>query len=189
MSAQTRDSHQLLLVPSHTLQQRVECILDRDPGWKRERSTQNGDSNRVARLLGWILSIAQTATCIAVSFGLLVNEIMLSVICRVLLDAGTTVAAIAIALAGLLAGGIFACSTHAFHEEERSPRLVPNLGKPIYGLSVGLGTGEGVGDVATADLGGWARRKDVVLRSQGFLFSPAVPAADFSRFLEKEKDV
>ena len=45
---------------------------------------------------------------LSISFALLVNEIMLSAIFHVLLGAGNTVAAIAIALVGLSAGGIVA---------------------------------------------------------------------------------
>lgn len=59
----------------------------------------------------------------AVSFGLLVNEIMLSAIFHVLLGAGNTVAAIAIALVGLSAGGIFAYTVPVFHDPERSGEI------------------------------------------------------------------
>jgi SAM-dependent methyltransferase len=69
-------------------------------------------SNRAALLL-----------IFAVSFGLLVNEIMLSAIFHVLLGAGNTVAAIAIALVGLSASGIFAYTFPVFHDPERSEEV------------------------------------------------------------------
>jgi hypothetical protein len=59
----------------------------------------------------------------AVSFGLLVNEIMLSAIFHVLLGAGNTVAAIAIALVGLSASGIFAYTFPVFHDPTRSDEV------------------------------------------------------------------
>ena len=62
-----------------------------------------------------------------VSFGLLVNEIMLSAIFHVLLGAGNTVAAIAIALVGLSASGIVAYALPAVHDPARSARLVRSL--------------------------------------------------------------
>ena len=56
----------------------------------------------------------------AVSFALLVDEIMLSAIFNVLLGAGNTVAAIAIALVGLSASGIAAwLLPGASHEDAR----------------------------------------------------------------------
>jgi SAM-dependent methyltransferase len=64
------------------------------------------------------------AAILFVSFGLLVNEIMLSAIFHVLLGAGNTVAAIAIALVGLSASGIVAHALPAVHDPTRSPRLV-----------------------------------------------------------------
>jgi len=62
-----------------------------------------------------------------VSFGLLVNEIMLSAIFHVLLGAGNTVAAIAIALVGLSASGIFAYTFPIFHDPERSEEVSRTL--------------------------------------------------------------
>ena len=63
----------------------------------------------------------------AVSFALLIDEIMLSAIFHVLLGAGNTVAAIAIALIGLSAGGIFAYAVPAFHRSDRAAVLYPRL--------------------------------------------------------------
>jgi SAM-dependent methyltransferase len=63
----------------------------------------------------------------AVSSALLIDEIMLSAIFHVLLGAGNTVAAIAIALIGLSASGVFAYAAPAFHRAERAERLVPAL--------------------------------------------------------------
>jgi SAM-dependent methyltransferase len=64
---------------------------------------------------------------LSISFGLLVNEIMLSAIFHVLLGAGNTVAAIAIALVGLSAGGIAAYSIPALQRPERARSLVGAL--------------------------------------------------------------
>jgi len=72
---------------------------------------------------------------LAVSFGLLVNEIMLSAIFHVLLGAGNTVAAIAIALVGLSASGIVAYSVPAFHQPGRSAALAGSL---LFWFSVSL---------------------------------------------------
>ena len=62
-----------------------------------------------------------------VSFGLLVNEIMLSAIFHVLLGAGNTVAAIAIALVGLSAGGIVAFSTPRLNRVDNTGALSGTL--------------------------------------------------------------
>ncbi len=62
-----------------------------------------------------------------ICFGLLVNEIMLSAIFHVLLGAGNTVAAIAIALVGLSASGIMAYSIPALHDPERADALSRKL--------------------------------------------------------------
>ncbi len=63
----------------------------------------------------------------AVSFCLLVEEIMLSAIFHVLLGAGTTVAAIAIALVGLSAGGLFVYTVPGLQHPEDSKRLLGTL--------------------------------------------------------------
>jgi SAM-dependent methyltransferase len=63
----------------------------------------------------------------AVSFALLIDEIMLSAIFHVLLGAGNTVAAIAIALIGLSAGGIFAYAVPTFQRSDRAAVLYPRL--------------------------------------------------------------
>jgi SAM-dependent methyltransferase len=67
------------------------------------------------------------ASILAISFGLLVNEIMLSAIFNVLLGAGNTVAAIAIALVGLSAGGIVAYSVPALRSPKDSGELTATL--------------------------------------------------------------
>jgi SAM-dependent methyltransferase len=72
---------------------------------------------------------------LAVTFGLLVDEIMLSAIFHVLLGAGNTVAAIAIALVGLSASGIVAYSVPAFHVPERSAAI---SGALLFWFSVSL---------------------------------------------------
>jgi SAM-dependent methyltransferase len=64
---------------------------------------------------------------LAISFGLLVDEIMLSAIFHVLLGAGNTVAAIAIALVGLSAGGIVAYAVPALREPRDPSRLAAAL--------------------------------------------------------------
>jgi SAM-dependent methyltransferase len=64
---------------------------------------------------------------LAVSFGLLVDEIMLSAIFHVLLGAGNTVAAIAIALVGLSAGGIVAYVSPALRNVREPGRLAGTL--------------------------------------------------------------
>ena len=64
---------------------------------------------------------------LAVSFGLLVDEIMLSAIFHVLLGAGNTVAAIAIALVGLSAGGIVAYVSPPLREVRDPRRLAATL--------------------------------------------------------------
>ena len=71
----------------------------------------------------------------AISFALLVDEIMLSAIFHVLLGAGNTVAAIAIALAGLSASGIVAYSVPALHDPERASGLLRGL---VFGFAVSL---------------------------------------------------
>jgi len=63
----------------------------------------------------------------AVTFALLVDEIMLSAVFHVLLGAGNTVAAISIALVGLSASGIAAYAIPAFHEPDRLRALYPSL--------------------------------------------------------------
>ena len=63
----------------------------------------------------------------AISLGLLVEEIMLSAIFNVLLGAGTTVAAIAIALVGLSASGLFAYVFPVFQRPENSAQLLVTL--------------------------------------------------------------
>ncbi|MBW2290533.1 MAG: hypothetical protein JRG90_22335, partial [Deltaproteobacteria bacterium] len=63
----------------------------------------------------------------AVSFGLLVEEIMLSAIFHVLLGAGTTVAAIAIALVGLSASGLFVYVVPALQRPDDPKRLLGTL--------------------------------------------------------------
>lgn len=62
-----------------------------------------------------------------ISFALLIDEIMLSAIFHVLLGSGNTVTAIAIALIGLSAGGIFAYSVPAMNVPDRAARLYPKL--------------------------------------------------------------
>jgi SAM-dependent methyltransferase len=61
---------------------------------------------------------------LAISFALLVNEIMLSAIFHVLLGAGNTVAAIAIALVGLSAGGIVAFALPDLRRPEQIASLL-----------------------------------------------------------------
>ena len=63
----------------------------------------------------------------AVSFALLVDEIMLSAIFHVLLGAGNTVSAIAIALVGLSGGGICVYALPALHDPEQAPERVGSL--------------------------------------------------------------
>jgi SAM-dependent methyltransferase len=70
---------------------------------------------------------------LAISFALLVNEIMLSAIFHVLLGAGNTVAAIAIALVGLSAGGIVAYTFPALGAAR------PGLLVFVFALSLPLG--------------------------------------------------
>jgi len=67
------------------------------------------------------------ATVLAISFALLVDEIMLSAIFHVLLGAGNTVAAIAIALVGLSAGGIAAYSIESLRRPKDADRLTGQL--------------------------------------------------------------
>jgi SAM-dependent methyltransferase len=64
------------------------------------------------------------ASIFAISLGLLVDEIMLSAIFHVLLGAGNTVAAIAIALVGLSAGGLLAYIVPVFHDPAHAERLL-----------------------------------------------------------------
>jgi hypothetical protein len=71
----------------------------------------------------------------AISFGLLVFEIMLSAIFHVQLGAGNTVAAIALALVGLSGGGIAAYSLPAFRDAERFGALAGPL---LFWFSVAL---------------------------------------------------
>ncbi len=71
----------------------------------------------------------------AISFGLLVFEIMLSAIFHVQLGAGNTVAAIALALVGLSGGGIAAYSLSAFRDAERFGALAGPL---LFWFSVTL---------------------------------------------------
>jgi len=63
----------------------------------------------------------------AISFGLLVEEIMLSAIFHVLLGAGTTVAAIAIALVGLSASGLFVYVVPGLQQPADPKRLLCTL--------------------------------------------------------------
>jgi hypothetical protein len=72
---------------------------------------------------------------LAISFGLLVDEIMLSAIFHVLLGAGNTVAAIAIALVGLSAGGIVAYTVPALRDPGGSGELG---GKLLFWFAVSL---------------------------------------------------
>jgi SAM-dependent methyltransferase len=72
---------------------------------------------------------------IAISFGLLVNEIMLSAVFHVLLGAGNTVAAIAIALVGLSAGGIVAYAIPSLREEESARQISGDL---VFWFAVSL---------------------------------------------------
>ena len=62
-----------------------------------------------------------------VSFALLVDEIMLSTIFHVLLGAGNTVSAIAIALVGLSGSGICVYASPALHDPERAPERIGSL--------------------------------------------------------------
>jgi len=62
-----------------------------------------------------------------VSFALLIDEIMLSAIFHVQLGAGNTVTAIAIALVGLSAGGIFAYSVPTLNDPTRASGSYPKL--------------------------------------------------------------
>jgi SAM-dependent methyltransferase len=71
----------------------------------------------------------------AISFGLLIFEIMLSAIFHVQLGAGNTVAAIALALVGLSGGGIAAYSLPAFRDAERFGALAGPL---LFWFSVSL---------------------------------------------------
>jgi SAM-dependent methyltransferase len=64
---------------------------------------------------------ATLLSILAISFALLVDEIMLSAIFHVLLGAGNTVAAIAIALVGLSAGGIVAYTFPAIARGDSRP--------------------------------------------------------------------
>jgi SAM-dependent methyltransferase len=64
---------------------------------------------------------------LAITFALLVDEIMLSAIFHVLLGAGNTVAAIAIALVGLSAGGIVAYSVDALRRPVNAEALTGTL--------------------------------------------------------------
>jgi hypothetical protein len=71
--------------------------------------------------------LAPGATILAVSFAVLIDEIMLSAIFQVLLGAGNTVAAIAIALIGLSSAGIVAYLAPAFQQPERANALYRTL--------------------------------------------------------------
>jgi SAM-dependent methyltransferase len=79
-----------------------------------------------------------SATIFAVSFALLINEIMLSAIFQVLLGAANTSAAIAVALIGLAASGVIAYSIPALHTPERAPALYPKL---LFAFSTSLMVG------------------------------------------------
>jgi len=72
---------------------------------------------------------------LSISFGLLVNEIMLSAIFHVLLGAGDTVAAIAIALVGLSASGIVAYSVPALRDPKKAVHLSSHL---LFWFSVSM---------------------------------------------------
>ena len=70
---------------------------------------------------------AALACVFAITFGLLVNEIMLSAVFHVLLGAGNTVAAIAIALVGLSAGGILAFVHPGLNRRDRAREIAGDL--------------------------------------------------------------
>jgi len=72
---------------------------------------------------------------LTITFALLVNEIMLSAIFHVLLGAGNTVAAIAIALVGLSAGGIVAYSVDSLRRPADTGALTGTL---LFWFSVSL---------------------------------------------------
>jgi hypothetical protein len=62
-----------------------------------------------------------------ISFALLIDEIMLSAIFHVLLGAGNTIAAIAIALVGLSASGIFVYLNPSLQRPDRAITIFPKL--------------------------------------------------------------
>jgi len=72
---------------------------------------------------------------LSISLGLLIYEIMLSAIFHVLLGAGNTVAAIAIALVGLSAGGIFAFVVPALRSPENAVNRANDL---VFWFAVSL---------------------------------------------------
>jgi SAM-dependent methyltransferase len=88
---------------------------------------EDGEANMLQEAHGMIDHRLALLSIFAVSFGLLVEEIMLSAIFHVLLGAGNTVAAIAIALVGLSASGLFAYVAPGFQRAEESGELIVKL--------------------------------------------------------------
>jgi len=94
-----------------------------------ERAVERGRSCKIllVRTPGLPDRLAPFVALFSISFALLVDEIMLSAIFHVLLGAGNSVAAIALALVGLSASGIVVYLVPAFRQPERPEELYRSL--------------------------------------------------------------